>query len=1013
MTLSRPHSFGCVLVLLGCWLSLGGEICAQSPAGRQQGQGERLSSSSVIAEPSSEPIQVEMKFASEIPNADERVLLLRGDCQIRQGERTWSAPQAVLWDGSATTGELVVFLDHTPETLPSMQEQGHRETRPQFLFRLAATEPIAYQGAVPVAVPEAINDPLYLRAKRRREQSIGTIQQIQYSTPLPAPALPPMQSSPALLRKRVTIGPRFLGDRIQAKADLVPDSIQPEYVVTVTGGVNIVVENVPLTINGQTFLTRLDLSADKAVVWTDANRMGELSGFEIDENTPFEVYLEGNIVVRQGTSKIKAGRAYYDIAHRRGLLIDAEVRTKVPEYDGTIRLRAAEVRQFSATNFHARDAYFTTSEFGLPKYRIEASDIFLEQRPAMIPGAVDPTTGLPDPGELFLTSYNNRLFLENIPVLNVPTIASPVTESQIPISELNFGYSSIFGAEIETAWNLDGLFGLQLPENSDLDLQLDFFSERGPAGGLESEYDFVAPVFGVPARHSGFSQSYYIYDTGRDNLGFGRRNLIPIDEFRGLSTWRNRTQFDPFTSLFLESGIVWNDDRNFQEQYFEEEWDKGKDLENRVRLEHQQDSLSASLLGSLRSNAFANQTDWLPRADLTILGQPIGNTRLIWNTHSSVGYGRLNQAEPPFNPADDPFIPLDYFADSEGLVAMSRHELSLPFFAGPFKVAPYVLGELAHWQEDLLGEELTRWYGSAGVRASIQFSKYLPHVQSSILGLNGLAHKVIFDADYYLADSSEDLARVPQYNEFDENAQERFRSRFQLLEFGGVLPAVYDPRMYAVRSGAGRRVTASYHELVDDQHALRLGMHHRWQTKVGPAANPRIVDWMELDAGITFFPNAERDNFGEDFGLLTTRYAWHVGPRTSLLASGAFDFFDLGQRVWNVGVLSQRSERGSIYFGYRNLEAGAVESQLLSTSLSYVMTPNLYVATLGASYDLAEGIDRGQSLTITRIGENFLFHFGMGYDRSRDNLGVAISLEPKFGSYGRGSMQLNSLLGID
>lgn len=968
------------------------------------------------------PIEISAGLVTRFLEQEQEVFLLRGQVRIRQGERIWTGPQAVVWKyphPHRSGGRVVVFLDHTPESTPTLREPGHRETRPHFLVELETEAQITLTGETPQSVPSAREDPLYKRGLERRQQFDRSIQQVQHLTPgqnQGGPALPPLSaphaSAMSLYRRRVTIGPQFLGDRIQAKADFIQDAIQPEYVITVTGGVNIVVDNVPLTLGGQTFLTRLDLSADRAVVWTDANRMGELSGFEIDEQTPFEVYLEGNIVVRQGSNTIKSARAFYDISRRRGLLIDTEIRTQIPEFDGAVRLRASEVRQFSELNFHARNAYFTTSEFGVPKYRIEASDVFLEQVPSLFPNSVDPETGLPDDGTLWITSHNNRLFIENVPVFNAPYLTGPAEEIHIPVNKVNMGYSGMFGVEVQTSWDTEKLFGWQLQEGVDLDLELDLFTARGPGVGLRTDYDTIAPLFGVPLRHEGFGHLYYLYDRGNDNLGLDRRNLVPESEHRGRILWRNRTELSPFNTLFAEVGHIFSNDRNFLEQYYENEWDFDKDLENKLRLEHQFDNVSASLMGALRSNRFENQTDWLPRADLTILGQPVLNTPINWSMHSYAGYGSQKQARGPADPLADAFVPLDYFADAEGLVAMSRHELSIPFHAGPLNVVPYVLGEVAHWQEDLTGQELTRWYGSAGVRASIQFSKYMPHVRSSILGLNGLAHKMSYEVDYYIADSSEDLARVPQFNSFDENAQERFRSRFQLLEFGGILPAEFDPRFYALRSGVGRSVTAPAHELVGDQHAVRLSMSHRLQTKVGPPHMLRTVDWMEFDAGITLFPNADRDNFGEDFGLLTGRYAWHVGPRTSLLASGAFDFFDLGQQVWNVGVLSQRSERGSIYIGYRNLEAGPIESQLITTSVSYVMTPNLYVATFGASFDIAEGVDRGQSLTITRISENFLLHFGFGYDRSRDNIGVALSLEPKFGNYGRGSMQLNSLLGI-
>ena len=1015
MPLTPSRSACCAVVVLCSWLSISGELRAQSPAtGHTLQFGVDNDSGTAPGFVDATPIVVSADYVSEFDHDGQTVKLLRGNCRIQQGDKTWTAPQAVIWEEEIQQGEatrLNLYLEENVEIVAAMTEPGHRETRPFFITELTAAS-VKYSTDRSQRTDGLEISSVYQRALKRRQNQQGRIVLTQHEsapfefTPPPLPAPVPM------FRRQVTIGPRFLGERFQFKGEYAADSIQPEYVITVTGGVNIVVDNVPLTIRGQTFLTSIDLSADKAVVWTESYQGGDGRAFEIDANSPLEVYLEGNIIVRQGANVIRAERAFYDLNQKRGLLYDAEIRTEIEQYDGTIRLRATELRQLNESRFHARGAWFTTSKFGQPKYRVEASDVFLEERPSIFPNATDPTSGLPDPSTLWIESRNNRLFIENVPVFSTPYLSGPAESPRLPISEVNIGYSSMFGAEIETAWDVEGLFGWDLPEGMDLDFEADLFTKRGPGVGLQGDYDSIIPVFGVPLRHYGEGHIYYLNDGGVDNLGLGRRSLDPIDENRGRFLWRNRTEWNPFTTITTEAGVIFNDDRNFMEQYYETEWDQDKDLENKIAIDHQNDNVTASLLAGIRSNDFSNQTDWLPRADLTILGQPIFDSPLNWSMHSSVGYARLNQANTPPDPMADPFIPLDYFADSEGLVAMSRHEVSIPFNVGPVKLVPYALGEVAHWSEDLTGEDLTRWYGSAGVRGSLQFAKYMPYVQSSILGLNGLAHKVSLDADYYFAESSESLDRIPQYNPFDEDAQERFRSRFQVLEFAGMLPDIYDPRGYALRAGAGRSVTAPYHELVDDQHALRLGLSQRWQTKVGSPQNPRTVDWMELDLGVTIFPDRFDDNFGETFGLITGRYAWNVGARTSLLASGAFDVFDQGQRVWNVGVLSQRSERGSIYFGFRNLEAGAVESQLLTTSASYVMSPNLYVATVGASFDIAEGIDRGQSFTVTRISENFLFHFGLGYDRSRDNVGVAISLEPKFGSFGRGSMQLNSLLGI-
>jgi hypothetical protein len=218
----------------------------------------------------------------------------------------------------------------------------------------------------------------------------------------------------------------------------------------------------------------------------------------------------------------------------------------------------------------------------------------------------------------------------------------------------------------------------------------------------------------------------------------------------------------------------------------------------------------------------------------------------------------------------------------------------------------------------------------------------------------------------------------------------------------------YDPRFYAIRSGTGNQVSSPWHELIDDQQVLRLSTRHRLQTKLGPPERRRIEDWMILETGMSYFPNS-MDNFGEDFGLFYGNYEWRVGARNKVLASAVYDMFDGGQSIWNVGVLSQRSLRGSMYVGVRQVSAGPLKSQILTASYSYVMSPK-WISTMGTAFDLAEGHNRGQSLTITRVGEYALLHFAASLDPSKGNASFGISLEPKWGPFDSSSNQLSSLL---
>ena len=813
-----------------------------------------------------------------------------------------------------------------------------------------------------------------------------------------------------------------------------------EQVLVTTGGVNLVIDGVEET-------GTVDLRADHMVVWTQA-----IAGFDEQAtetlvqngDAPLQIYLEGNIVVRHNDPKqhtettTHAQRAFFDIREKRAILQKVEVKIKTPKLPVSIRIRAEEVRQQSESSFHALDAWVTTSKFGKPGYRIEAKDVMYELRPN--PAAIarnqkrqakqdeiqlvsgeqssdsgpilpnpEAQSGVPEPESTpWVTAVTPMFKLEDVPLLWLPTVTGPIQTISTPLRRITGENDSVFGAQIRTGWDLYKLFGREAPEGVDAVLLADYLGSRGPALGLAGQYNIENRAGWGDAK--GAINGYLVHDTGVDNLGLGRRDLEPKDPLRGRFLMRDRQEFgDDFTFL-TEFGYL--SDRNFLEQYFESEWDTGKDNETLAYIKQQRDDWAWTAMTRGRVNDFDTTAEWLPKGDLYVLGRSLFDGRLNWSNHSSVGYGHLRPGETPSDP-NDLYDPLPYVADREGLVAMTRHEISAPLHLGPVNVVPYAMGEAAYWGQGLDGNDLFRMYGSAGVRGSMMMTKVMPDVQNSILGLRGLVHKMVFDFDYSISDSSQNLSDVAQYNEFDDQAQYRFRNRLLMNTFGGVLPDQFDPRFYAVRSGAAHSVTAPYYELVDAQQVLRMAWRHRWQTQAGPIDNPRIRDWMTLDLEASYFPNAHRDNFGEAFGLIGGRYAWNFSERTSFLASAYFDLFDDAQQIANAGFLSQRGERGSMYVGVRQVKGAGLDSQILTASYSYQMSPN-WISTVGTAYDLAEGRNRGQSMTVTRVGRDFLVHLGANYDASKDNFGFMLSVEPKFlpfNSANQSNPQLGSFLG--
>ncbi len=74
---------------------------------------------------------------------------------------------------------------------------------------------------------------------------------------------------------------------------------------------------------------------------------------------------------------------------------------------------------------------------------------------------------------------------------------------------------------MNSTFNVETLFGVDLPEDVNMALRFDYLSMRGPGVGLETDYDVMGDLFGLPARHRGESLLYYQYDWGDDNLGLG------------------------------------------------------------------------------------------------------------------------------------------------------------------------------------------------------------------------------------------------------------------------------------------------------------------------------------------------------------------------------------------------------------------------------------------------------------------------------------------------------------
>ncbi|MEM1228853.1 MAG: organic solvent tolerance protein OstA [Planctomycetota bacterium] len=978
---------------------------------------------------------------------------VRGQCRLEHEGKMYQANDVVLsidgggndlivgvlmagvlvGDGSVSQKPIVARMRCTDvPTIASPKLTGERPLPPDWRTRLGL--PLS---RVSDDDPTGLS---FIEEPQDRPGADGSVRPVQYNEPIPnasslppsglafpspSAALPPPVSAPSVLANPPTEGAaEFLPTPIATTPSAVQGSTQifvgggtrsvdllprrpsslpqietveraasGESVVVVRGGVTVLVRDVAFQLAGQerTELGTVTLSADRVVAWLPTFR-DLLSGTNSFTDADGELYLEGDIVVRQGESVIYANAMYYNITKEMGVILDAEAVATVPQYQGTVRIKAEAMRQVAKGSFVASNAAVTSSRMGVPQYWLQSNQLQLSPRPIVI---IDQETGqaITD-SEPTITSGSNFVYLAGVPVFYWPRFTTPLRRPTFYLTGANAKNDDIFGTQVMLEWDIFQLLGfVNPPDGVESILLTDFLSERGPAVGTRTTYN-RGSMFGIPGPVIGSYDSYLIDDDGTDVLGEGRRNLAPEETLRGRSTLRHRHYLPGGWEFIAELGYI--SDRNFLEQYFEQEWDQDADRNTGLRLRRYAGSqlIDASL--NLQINDFFSETERLPVIDHHALGGSLLGDRLTWSMHNEIGYQRLNPADAPLDPAVAALTStLPGETAAEGIVTRTRQELSAPLDAGPLRVVPFAIGEAAHYGEDVNGDELTRLWGGGGVRANLPLTRIDPTVQSSLLNIRGLAHKLDLSAEYFYADSDTDLDELPFYDPLDDNAQEEFRRAFTFSNFGAPpLPAEFDPRTVAFRQGVQRFVASPSDTIVDDLQQLRLGMKNRFQTKRGLPGRERIVDLFRFDVETILFMDADRDNFGETIGPTTYDAQYDLGDRVTLLSDGYIDFIDEGLRSISAGVRTSRPGLGDFYVGLLSLE-GPISSTVLRASLDYRLNEK-WIAEAGTTYDFGEVGAVGHSLALTRIGESFLFQLGARVDEGRDNTSFGFLVEPRF-----------------
>ncbi|MDO4574067.1 MAG: LPS assembly protein LptD [Planctomycetia bacterium] len=970
----------------------------------------------------------------------ERNVLVWLDGEVRIAfvtSRTTSTVRAETWNGRLTTEGIVKVQAERETTLTKAPKKGFYPRALAAVFQEARTLLTQLSTEVPAEVPaevttevpaenttegiapKAFPDGVVIPGGSYQNQPSDTIPQNVLTTNSvltqgDVSALDP--NVPQAGKPRVSVYPR---NDVPPQISSLKDRQTGKTIVIFDGGVNVLIDGADDYLKSNPITKRasetgkedwkvgtIDIATDRLVVWVT----GDFDKLDFDGDTfgsgsvPLELYMEGNILFRQGNQEVHAERMYFDVHSRRGIIRDAEVFATIPNFEGLIRLRAEEIRIPEEGMMVANNTFVTTSRIGDPMYRFQIGQLMLRSQKQ---AKRDPVTGEPvldTYGEPIMEGPNDLIGRDtvvrvgNVPVFYMPYFAAPLENPSQIINKVGLRKDSIFGWQPLIGFDAYRLFGFQQPiEGTDWDINALWYTKRGPGLGSKFAYDqdFTRNLFG--GHRKGYLDFFGIYDKGTDNLGLGRRELIPSKEWRYQLIGKHRSEFGNNLQFLGQIGLI--SDRNFQEEYFQNSWYREPDRATQFELRQEVLNRSWALWADVRVNDFHTQTQRLPQAEFYWIGQPLFNDVLTWSSYSQAGYTHLYPDTEPTDPNDKAlFHLLPWEKNRQGGRASTRHEISYPFQAGPVKVVPFALGEVAYWGENLYGEDTSRVYGQAGIRASLPFWQ-LYDVQSKLLNIDGIMHKVEFDVEACVAGANQSAYDLPLYDLIDDRAILDFRHHMQNTIFGGnSIPMAFDSRSYAIRSNLGGWVTSPSTELADDLALIRFGMHHRWQTKRGMPGKQRIIDWITFDTNFNLYPDANRDNFGSTIGMLDYDFRWHPGDRFTVFSSGYFDFFSDGLKMVDVGGIVDRPGRGSLFTSLHFL-TGPIENVVMRIGYNYYMSPK-WTSTFITTFDISGKGNIGESLSFTRVGESFLFTLGAAYDAPSDNFGFHFTLEPRFGRKG-------------
>lgn len=728
----------------------------------------------------------------------------------------------------------------------------------------------------------------------------------------------------------------------------------------------------------------LQLQARQAVLFTGLHNLRDLEKSDMLRQVREQlrsVYLEGDVRITYSPAagqvmaeqRLMAERAYYEFQTDRAVLTDAILLTADTKTNIPIIVRAQTVRQLSAGEYSAKDVELSTSSFATPSYSLAARKAYIKQS----------DTGDADLGtRTSFQTTNTTMQMWGVPLFWLPRVSGSVTERGVPLRDFQVENSNRFGTAVRTEWGLFESLGKTPPPDLDARYRLDYYSDRGPATGLDAEYGggLVSAITGEPWNFRGRLRSFALLDHGTDEFGGSRIPVEPENEFRGRFRWEHQHYLPDDWQVQLRAAYV--SDPTFMEQWLDKEFESNQPQDLMAYIKHQHGTRALTFLANYQLSDFVTTSDAqqeqfeverLPQLGYYQTGYSLWDDNLTFYSANTLARLRFNTsskslADQGFGPGLSPGLPslgTTGTPSDETYRGDFRQELDLPFSAGQFRVVPYIMGRYTAYTNSVDGGSENRMFVGTGVRMNTAFWKVSDGVESSLFDIHRMRHVVEPHAHVFASGQSTDRSKLLIYDE-DVDA-------------------------------------------INDLVAAQVGIRQRWQTKRGGPGRWRNVDVFTLNVEGNFFSNAPSDadlNPVAFRGLffdslpeasiprnsVNVDAIWRISDTTSLLSDAQYNLDENTLATAAVGLAVRHQPQVSWFIGTRYIEQ--LNSNIATVAIEYQLTPK-YSVSLGQSYDFGENDTVGTNATIYRRFDRFVMALRV-YNDSRNNVsGISFNLFPE------------------